>query len=77
MIKVYEGEVFDEVPDQEDTAQFAPLLKIAEDCYLTCGALVNRGWVGKKIRVTVEVLSECIAGSKTCEEANSCPPTSE
>lgn len=53
---VYEGEVFDEVPEQGDTRQFSPLLKVADDSYLTCGALVNHGLVGKKVRVTVEVL---------------------
>ena len=53
--KVWEGVVVDEVPDQELEEWMPPLLKVADDCFLMCGALVNRGLMGKKIRVTVEV----------------------
>lgn len=58
--KVFEGTVVDEVPGQDDIEGLglAPLLKVADDNYLTCGALVNMGLMGKRVRVTVEVFDE-------------------
>jgi hypothetical protein len=55
--KIFEGTVVDKVPGQ-NVAEFLPLLKVADDNFLTCGALVNMGLMGKRVRVTVEVYDE-------------------
>ncbi len=53
---VVEGVVVDRVPEQDDMSNLAPFLRVSEDLYLVCGCLVSHGLMGKKVRVTVEVL---------------------
>ena len=55
---VLEGLVTDHVAGEAFNPDYAPLLMINPKQYLLCGALVNMGLMGKRVRVTVEVLED-------------------
>jgi len=49
---------FAEWPTSATTEKGDVLLQVGPEAFLTCGALVMASWAGKRIRVTVEALSD-------------------